>query len=63
MIMVCAGVAVFSDKLTSWLSVLSSDYASLLAQELGWNPIISDEMGFDIIPAYVSLHARYVNAL
>ncbi len=31
-------------------SVLSADYAALLAEEFGFNPIIDDEAAFDIYP-------------
>lgn len=31
-------------------TVLTSDYAALLVQEFGRNPIINDEAAFDIYP-------------
>lgn len=33
--------------------VLTSDYAVLLAEELGFNPIVDDEAAFDIHPPFV----------
>ncbi|KAK7049247.1 translation initiation factor IF-2 [Paramarasmius palmivorus] len=35
----------------SYDHVLTSDYAALLAEELGRNPVIDDEMAFDIYPS------------
>ena len=35
--------------------VLTSDYAVLLAEEFGRNPIVDDEAAFDIHPPYVAL--------
>lgn len=32
------------------LSVLSADYAALLTEEFGFNPVIDDEAAFDIYP-------------
>ena len=34
--------------------VLTSDYAVLLAEEFGRNPIVNDEAAFDIYPLFVS---------
>jgi translation initiation factor IF-2 len=34
----------------SYLSVLTSDYAALLAEEFGRNPVVNDEAAFDIYP-------------
>ena len=34
--------------------VLTSDYAVLLAEEFGRNPITDDEAAFDIYPPYVA---------
>lgn len=36
-----------------FLSVLTSDYAVLLAEEFGRNPIVNDEAAFDIYPLCV----------
>ncbi|KAJ4001485.1 hypothetical protein F5050DRAFT_1560782 [Lentinula boryana] len=36
---------------TSYDHVLTSDYAVLLAEEFGKNPIVNDEMAFDIYPS------------
>ncbi|KAF5391728.1 hypothetical protein D9757_001800 [Collybiopsis confluens] len=36
---------------TSYNHVLTSDYAVLLAEEFGKNPIVNDEMAFDIYPS------------
>lgn len=38
------------DPLTVY-SVLTSDYAVLLAEEYGRNPIVNDEMAFNIYPS------------
>lgn len=35
------------------LIVLTSDYAVLLAEELGFKPIVDDEAAFDIYPPFV----------
>ena len=35
--------------------VLTSDYAVLLAEEFGRNPVVDDEAAFDIHPPYVAL--------
>lgn len=32
--------------------VLTADYAVLLAEEFGRNPIVNDDMAFNIYPAY-----------
>jgi len=37
--------------LTVIASVLTSDYAFLLAEEFGRNPVVDDEKAFDIYPA------------
>jgi len=34
-------------------SVLSADYAALLAEEFGFNPVIDDDAAFDIYPPCV----------
>lgn len=34
------------------MKVLSSDLACMLAEDLGYNPIINDEAAFDIYPPY-----------
>jgi translation initiation factor IF-2 len=39
-----------SSHYSSFTSVLTSDYAALLAEEFGRNPIIDDEAAFDIYP-------------
>jgi len=36
--------------------VLTSDYAALLVEEFGRNPIINDEAAFDIYPPLVSFN-------
>jgi hypothetical protein len=35
-------------------SVLTSDYAVLLVEEFGRNPVVNDEAAFDIYPPFVS---------
>ena len=34
------------------VSVLTAEYASLIAMEFGRNPIVNDEAAFDIYPPY-----------
>ena len=34
-------------------SVLTAEYASLIAMEFGRNPVVNDEAAFDIYPPYV----------
>jgi hypothetical protein len=38
--------------------VLTSDYAVLLAEEFGRNPIVNDEAAFDIYPSSVPFSLR-----
>ena len=38
-----------------YLLVLNADYAALLADEMGFNPIIDDEAAFDIHPPSVTV--------
>lgn len=38
------------------VAVLNADYAALLADELGFNPIIDDEAAFDIHPPSVIVY-------
>jgi hypothetical protein len=44
--------------------VLTADYASLLAEEFGRNPIVNDEAAFDIHPSFVifPLHYPYISS-
>lgn len=41
-------------RITVPLTVLTADYAALLAEEFGRNPVISDEAAFDIYPLFVT---------
>jgi hypothetical protein len=50
MIIVCYPLLKPLTKLRSSLPVLVKDDASLLAMELGFNPIIDEEAAFDILP-------------
>ncbi|KAH9934684.1 initiation factor 2 [Fomitopsis serialis] len=38
------------DVEASYEHLLTSEYASLLAMEFGWNPVVNDEAAFDIYP-------------
>jgi len=42
------------------LLVLTSDYAVLLAEEFGFNPIVDDEAAFDILPPWVNPASRHM---
>ena len=41
------------------ISVLTAEYASLIAMEFGRNPIVNDEAAFDIYPPYVLIFKVY----
>jgi hypothetical protein len=40
-------------------TVLTSEYAALLAEEFNRNPVINDEAAFDIYPRYASLPSQF----
>ncbi len=40
--------------MTEFAAVLNADYAALLADELGFNPIVDDEAAFDMYPPFVA---------
>ena len=52
--MVCSFTTCYLDKIEHPGTVLTADYAALLAEEFGRNPIISDEAAFDIHPLFVA---------
>lgn len=56
MIMVCTLQTIGDRFLCSFIRflVLTSDYAVLLVEEFGRNPIVNDEAAFDIYPPFVS---------
>jgi hypothetical protein len=39
----------------AYLAVLAADYAALLVQEFGRNPVVSEEAAFDLYPPFVVL--------
>ena len=40
--------------MTEFATVLNADYAALLADDLGFNPIVDDEAAFDMYPPFVA---------
>ena len=49
-----------TEQCSHWsTSVLTAEYASLIAMEFGRNPIVNDEAAFDIYPPYALVFEIY----